>query len=128
MSPAPETVLRRVRQVIGTAGVERLNPAGVRLLLAELLFDGHGAPDWHTQAACRDMDRELFFPEHGETAQANAAKEVCTGCPVRAACLADVMAWERPGHRYGVVGGLSANERHQLHRANPEAPKGGAAA
>ncbi len=128
MSPAPETVLRRVRQVIGTAGVERLNPAGVQLLLAELLFDGHGVPDWQTQAACRDMDRELFFPEPGEMARVNAAKQVCTGCPVRAACLADAMAWERPGHRYGVVGGLSAHERQQLHRANRKAAQGGAAA
>lgn len=128
MSPAPETVLCRVRQIIGTSGVERLNPAGVRLLLAELLFDSQPVPDWHTQAACQGMDRETFFPEPGDVAQVNAAKQVCTGCPVRAACLADVMAWERPGHRYGVVGGLSAHERQQLHRANPEAPNGRAAA
>lgn len=129
MSPAPETVLRRVRHVIGTAGVERLNPAGVRLVFAELLFDGHGVPDWHTDAACREADRELFFPEPGSTAQVEAAKQVCAGCPVRVACLADVMAWERPGHRYGVAGGLSANERGQLHRARRrQASEGGEAA
>ena len=128
MSPAPETVLRRVRQVIGTAGVERLNPAGVRLLLAELLFDGQGVPTWHNEAVCRDLDQEIFFRDAGNTAQVNTAKQVCAGCPVRAACLADVMAWERPGYRYGVVGGLSANERARLNHANREAPKGGEAA
>ncbi len=127
---APETVLSRVRAVVGTAGVERLDPGAVRLLLGELLFDGHGIPDWHQQAVCRDADQELFFPASGSTAQTSAAKQICAGCPVRTACLADVMAWERPGYRYGVVGGLSADERRQLARAHRQQTpsEGGAAA
>ena len=128
MSPAPEIVLRRVREVVGTGGVERLDPGAVRLLLRELLFDGQDVPDWHHQAACRDTEPELFVPAQSSREQVEVAKQVCARCPVLAECLVDVMAWERPGHRYGVVGGLSGNEREQVHRANRKVAKGGAAA
>lgn len=129
MTTAPETVLRRVRTVIGTGGAERLNPAGARLLLAELLYDGHSVPDWHEDAACRSHDAEMFFPEAGtEQGKIELAKSVCRACPVRAACLADVMAWERPSARFGVAGGLSVRERHELHRARRASAKRGEAA
>jgi len=98
----------------GGASVERLDPGGVKLLLGVLLFDGAGVPDWHEQAACRDADPELFFPEPGEHEQIAAAKGVCAACPVRVPCLADVTAWEQPGYRSGVAGGLTANERRRL--------------
>ena len=130
MSPAPETVLARVREVVGTGGVERLDPGAVRLLLGELLFDGQGVPDWHDRAACRAVDRELFFADPRSREQIIAAKQICDGCPVRSACLADVLAWERPAYRYGVVGGFSAEERRRLWRElrRRQAPEGGAAA
>ncbi|MQA14715.1 MAG: hypothetical protein GEV09_11230 [Pseudonocardiaceae bacterium] len=129
MTAAPEIVLRRVRDVLGSNGLERLDPAGARLLLRELLFDSQGVPDWHCQAACRDVRRELFFPEHpGAAEQVREAKDVCARCPVRAECLTDVMAWERPGYRYGVVGGLSARERQQLARSRRREVQGGEAA
>jgi len=114
MSPAPETVLRRVRAVVGTGGVEQLDPGGVRLLLGALLFDGQGIPDWHADAACAQIGPELFVPDEPTREQTTAAKQVCARCPVRAACLADVLAWERPAYRHGVVGGLTANERRRL--------------
>lgn len=126
MNAAPEAVLRRVRAVVDSGGAERLDPEAVRALLAELLYDGHGVPDWHEDAACRDHDPALFFPETGNEEEVTKAKAVCADCPVRAACLRDVMAWERPSARFGVVGGLSVNERHQVHRASR--PKRGAAA
>ena len=128
MTVAPETVLRRVRDVVGTGGLERLDPAGTRLLLAQLLYDGHGVPDWHREAACREHETQLFFPESGDDCQVLAATRICAGCPVRAECLADVMAWERPGARFGVVGGLSVSERHQLHRSTRHSSQGGEAA
>jgi Transcription factor WhiB len=128
MSATAETVLRRVRSVIGTEGLEVLNPDGVRLVLGKLLFDGHGIPDWHQHAACREQDPEPFFADPSDVRQIQAAKQTCVGCPVRSACLADVMAWEQPSHRYGVVGGLSAQERRQLHRATREAAKSGESA
>lgn len=129
MSPAPETVLARVREVVGTGGVERLDPGAVRLLLGELLFDGQGVPEWHDQAACRDAERELFFSDPRSREQIDAAKQICAGCPGRTECLADVLAWERPAYRYGVVGGLSAEERRRLWRElRRHASEGGAAA
>lgn len=128
MSATPETVLRRVRNVLGIGGLERLDPAGTRLVLAKLLYDGHGVPDWHRQATCREHDSQLFFPEPGKDGEGLAAKRICAGCPVRDQCLAEVMAWERPGGRYGVVGGLSVNERRELHRATRRSSRGGEAA
>jgi hypothetical protein len=63
------------------------------------------------------LNPELFYPE-GVGAQLAArtdrAKQVCAGCPVQLVCLADVMASEDPGLRWGVAGGLSAVERSAL--------------
>lgn len=128
MSASAETVLRRIRNVLGTPGLERLNPSGVRLVLGKLLFDGHGMPDWHQHAACHEQDPELFFADSGDAQRIQAAKRICASCPVRLACLHDVMAWEQPSSRYGVVGGLSAQERRQLHRTTHESAKSGEAA
>jgi WhiB family redox-sensing transcriptional regulator len=128
MSASAETVLRRVRSVIGTPGLERLDPGGVRLVLGKVLFDGHGMPDWHQHATCQEHEIELFFAEPSDVQQLQAAKRICAGCPVRSACLADVLAWEQPSSRYGVVGGLSAQERRQLHRTTRESAKSGEAA
>jgi len=114
VSPAPETVLRRVRSVVGTGGLEQLDPGGVRLLLGALLFDGNGIPDWHADAACAQIGPELFVGDELTGEQTTAAKAVFAQCPVRIKCLADVTAWERPGHRHGVAGGLTANERRRL--------------
>jgi WhiB family redox-sensing transcriptional regulator len=110
-------VLRRVRAVVGTAGVERLGPDGARLVLRRVLFDGVGVPEWRRAAACVDADPALFFPEGGPGAglAVAAAKRVCCSCPVRTTCLADVMAWVQSSARYGVGGGLSATERQRLH-------------
>jgi hypothetical protein len=69
---------------------------------------------WRDQAACRGTDPELFFPagESGPVhdAQVAAAKAVCAGCPVRAACLAEALA-RIP---YGIAGGLTEQERRRL--------------
>lgn len=119
---ATDRIHRRVRAVIGTAGLERLGPSGARLVLRAMLFDGDRVPDWHLAAACKDTDPDTFFPPAGADAalRVQAAKRICRGCPVRTACLADVMAWERPTRRHGVVGGLSAGERQRLHLAQRE--------
>jgi WhiB family redox-sensing transcriptional regulator len=125
MSATAETVRRRVRGVLGSAGLERLDPGGARLVVGKVLFDGHGIPDWHHHAACQAHDPELFFADPSDTQRIQTAKRICTGCPVRSACLADAMAWEQPSSRYGVVGGLSAQERRQLHRTRESAKSGG---
>jgi WhiB family redox-sensing transcriptional regulator len=64
---------------------------------------------WRLRAACRDEDPGLFFPELGESAE--AAKQVCAGCPVKAQCLAFAVA---SGERFGVFGGLSERERYGM--------------
>jgi hypothetical protein len=72
---------------------------------------------WFDWAACAGMDTEDFFPlgDGPATGRAmEAAKKVCGRCPVRFACLTDALASETPGRRYGVFGGLGADEREQL--------------
>lgn len=78
--------------------------------------------DWRRAAACATpgIDPEIFYPIDTGPAGAQAAaraKQVCAGCPVQRECLADVMATEDPAERWGVTGGLSANERTALHIA-----------
>ncbi|WP_410661759.1 WhiB family transcriptional regulator [Amycolatopsis sp. lyj-112] len=67
-----------------------------------------------SQAACRGVDPELFFPvtEIGPGAQQVArAKDVCARCPVASACLDFAVD---NGLAYGVFGGLSGAERRRL--------------
>lgn len=112
--------MRRVGKEIGSGGAKRLDASGVRLLLRALLFGGAGVPLWHTLAACQGMDEAVFFPGNGPDRDARiaAAKGVCRDCPVRVECREDVMAWEMPSTRAGVVGGLTAKDRELLHAAH----------
>lgn len=65
--------------------------------------------DWWEQAACRQVDPEVFFPSRGEsTAQ---AKAVCAGCPVVEECLAYGMS-----EHFGIWGGKSERERRRMAR------------
>src|SRR6516225_4650338 len=73
-------------------------------------------PDWRDQAACRNADQELFFPD-GDTGSARArvktARLICRGCPVRATRLSWVLA---SGQEAGIWGGLIEDQRRGLHR------------
>jgi WhiB family redox-sensing transcriptional regulator len=69
---------------------------------------------WMLDALCRQIGGdEIFFPDPGQSG--SEAKSVCVVCPVRADCLSFAMRAESGlyGHssRWGVYGGLSANER-----------------
>ncbi len=66
---------------------------------------------WRRQAACRDMDTDVFFPLSDE--EAGPAKAVCATCPVRAECLEFAMTTRQPD---GVWGGLTEAERRRLRR------------
>ena len=73
-------------------------------------------PDWRVNAACRDADPELFFPEgdiSSARVQVKTAKLICRGCPVSATCLSWALA---DGHETGIWGGLTEDERRKLHR------------
>ena len=72
--------------------------------------------DWRCQAACRDADAELFFPDddfRSARVQVKMAKLICRGCPVSATCLNWALA---SGQEAGIWGGLTEGERRRLHR------------
>jgi WhiB family redox-sensing transcriptional regulator len=75
-------------------------------LLSRLVVD-----DLAGNAACAEVDPELFFPEQGESA--GAAKAVCARCEIREACLAYAV---RRGEPHGVWGAASVMERRALAR------------
>jgi WhiB family redox-sensing transcriptional regulator len=80
---------------------------------AELAGD---RPDWRADAACRDVDPELFFPDgdiRSARAQLKTAKLICRRCPVSATCLNWALA---SGQEAGIWGGLTEDERRGLHR------------
>jgi WhiB family redox-sensing transcriptional regulator len=66
-------------------------------------------PAWVDEALCAQTDPEAFYPEKGQPTR--QAKVICRRCPVRGECLADAL--ER-NDRFGVWGGLSAQEREVL--------------
>jgi len=66
---------------------------------------------WQEQAACRDVNPDLFFEESPEFVA--AALEVCAGCPVRSTCLEFAIGTHQDD---GVWGGLVAGDRATLRR------------
>jgi WhiB family redox-sensing transcriptional regulator len=72
--------------------------------------------DWRHDAECTDVDPETFYPlDLDPTGPAvTAAREICAGCPVRLACLLDVMTGEDPARRWGITAGLTPDERAAL--------------
>jgi len=73
-------------------------------------------PDWRDDAACLEVDPELFFPDcdtRSARAQVKMAKLICRGCPVKATCLNWALA---SGQEAGIWGGLTEDERRRLDR------------
>lgn len=75
-----------------------------------------GSEGWRSEAACLEMNTDMFFPA-GQTGdaweEANRAKSVCCGCSVRAECLAFALATNQ---QFGVWGGYDEEERRQVRR------------
>ena len=75
-------------------------------------------PDWREAAACVDEDPGLWFPT--DSHDYDIPRRICDPCPVKAACLDDVMADEglylSTAYRYGMWGGLTPSERQTLGR------------
>ncbi|MFJ2650834.1 WhiB family transcriptional regulator [Streptomyces sp. NPDC087420] len=71
---------------------------------------------WIIRASCRSVDSERFFAKHGPAlgkppspevqAHWDAAKKICSFCPVRMECRRDSI-----GEEYGVWGGRDERER-----------------
>ena len=57
------------------------------------------------------MDPEVFYPVNDDDAE--EAKEVCAGCPVRQPCLEWAL---QDRERFGVWGGLTERERRRMLR------------
>jgi WhiB family transcriptional regulator, redox-sensing transcriptional regulator len=76
---------------------------------------GDGERDWRLDAACANVDPELFFPEPGQVPQAAQAKAVCAGCAVRGPCLQAALhgPQARDDHT-GIFAGTTARQRARL--------------
>lgn len=61
---------------------------------------------WMQDAACTQVDPDMFFPNPGDHAW--DARAICMGCPVQGDCLAYAL---RTGQRDGIWGGLTPGER-----------------
>ncbi len=95
-----------LRAIRGTAG------AGAALVAA-----GQHDRLWRDRAACLGEDPELFFPERGEWAKAEHAKQVCRGCSVQGACLHESLYGpQAAGDEVGIFGGTTPRERRGLRR------------
>lgn len=75
------------------------------------------AGDWRDEAACRDR-AGLFFGPEGEwpddqAAREAAARAVCEGCPVRAACLGFALETSQV---HGIWGGMTEQDRRRVKR------------
>jgi WhiB family transcriptional regulator, redox-sensing transcriptional regulator len=73
--------------------------------------------EWQLQAACRGMDSDVFYASGDKRGQSlarheRAAKQVCAGCPVTAACLTWAL---RTGEPDGIWGGRTPKERAELY-------------
>jgi len=73
--------------------------------------------NWRDDAACLDVDPDLFFPI-GTTGpaldQIDEAKRICLACPVRNQCLAWALDLEAAS---GIWGGTTDDERRAMREA-----------
>lgn len=71
---------------------------------------------WMQDAVCARSDPEEFYPEVGGSNR--RAKAMCATCPAMDLCL----QWATDNdEQYGVFGGLSADERRRIKRAEKRA-------
>lgn len=79
-------------------------------------MDNNFTFSWRDLGSCLDHTGDLFFPA-GETGlaaeQAEAAKSICSDCPVQIDCLGYAV---ETGQRFGVWGGTTEEERARLRR------------
>lgn len=67
---------------------------------------------WMTDAACREVDPDLFYPE--KAGPNNAAKQICDGCDVKAKCLEYAL---KAPERHGIWAGLNPHKRNAVLKA-----------
>lgn len=76
-------------------------------------------PSWRAGAVCHGSTAAHFYPpattetRDERLTRENAARALCSHCPVRAACLDYALGVGEP---YGIWGGLTEAERRRLRR------------
>ena len=81
------------------------------LTLSDLMWEPDAS--WRESAACSGVGSDTFFPASEEQPAAEAAREICSECPVREACLQYALATNQAA---GVWGGLDSGERRRMRR------------
>ena len=66
---------------------------------------------WRSQARCKGIDPDVFYPAIEE--EADEAKAICAECPVRLACLEFALAARE---RDGIWGGATEKDRRRIIR------------
>jgi hypothetical protein len=129
LSVSDSYVRHRTWQLRTRAGqaslAERLAATRQQLTSPPPVEHADGERYWRLDAACANLDPELFFPEPGQVPQATAAKAVCAGCVVRGPCLqAALHGPQAHDDHTGIFAGTTARDRVAL-RGRPsyaEAP------
>lgn len=85
----------------------------------------HPISNWRSQAACKGVDPEVFFPDESkETKLQEAAYAYCRSCPVTRECFISALKEESlrrglpglGGDITGIRGGKSAKTRWLVHQ------------
>ena len=69
--------------------------------------------EWKKDAACKGVERDVFFPTIGYNQHSKAAIQICKTCPVKRRCCDFAI---NNNIAFGIWGGLNPNQRQQLKR------------
>lgn len=75
-------------------------------------------PTWGDKAACRDVDRAVFFPRRANKEDSATARWYCQRCPVTTECLELALRQEgaaAANMRFGIFGGATPTDRRRIH-------------
>ena len=79
--------------------------------------------DWRHEAACRDKDPDIFFPDGSASSapiEVAMAKAVCRNCPVMRRCRDWAIETEQAD---GIWGAMTARERRKAGKRLVEMPE-----
>lgn len=68
---------------------------------------------WRDNAACKDKDPDIFYPESENSPYVQIAKAVCSVCPAQGNCLRYAL---QNNEHIGIWGGLTERERRNRRR------------
>jgi WhiB family redox-sensing transcriptional regulator len=70
--------------------------------------------EWKNDAACKGVERSVFFPTIGYNQHSKHAIKICKTCPVKKRCAEFAI---NNNISNGIWGGLNPNQRQQLKRS-----------